>query len=84
MFWHSNWLNGRAPKFIAPALFQKSKQKNITVKQATTQNKWISQVYPIQSMEELLEFVTLWEEVNSVHRVEDSEDEIKWRWTPDG
>jgi hypothetical protein len=35
-------------------------------------------------MEELLEFVTLWEEVNSVHRVEDSEDEIKWRWTPDG
>jgi hypothetical protein len=32
-------------------------------------------------MEELLEFVTLWEEVNSVHRVEDSEDEIKWRWT---
>jgi hypothetical protein len=84
MFWHSNWLNGRAPKFIAPAPFQKSKRKNITVKQATTQNKWISQVYPIQSMEELLEFVTLWEEVNSVHRVEDSEDEIKWRWTPDG
>jgi hypothetical protein len=26
-FWHSNWLSGRAPKYIAPTLFQKTKRK---------------------------------------------------------
>jgi hypothetical protein len=30
-FWHSNWVNGQAPKYIAPGLFQKAKRKNMTI-----------------------------------------------------
>jgi hypothetical protein len=26
-FWNSNWINGQAPKHLAPSLFQKSKSK---------------------------------------------------------
>jgi hypothetical protein len=55
-FWHSNWVNGHPPKYIALGLFQKAKRKNITV------NKWISHVSPIQSMDELREFISLWKE----------------------
>jgi hypothetical protein len=67
-FWHSSWINGRAPKFIAPGLFQKkTKRKNISVMKAMDQNKWVSHISLVQSMDELLEFITLWEEVTSVH-----------------
>jgi hypothetical protein len=83
-FWHSNWIHGQAPKHIAPTLFQKVKKKNITGSKAIRQNKWISHVSPIRSVEELHEFIVLWEGVNSVNRVEDDEDEISWRWTANG
>jgi hypothetical protein len=43
-FWHSNWVNGQAPKYIASGLFQKAKRKNITVSKVMVHNKWISQV----------------------------------------
>jgi hypothetical protein len=42
-----------------------------------TQNRWVSHVSPIQSMV----FIALWEDVTIVHRVEDSDNEIKWKWT---
>jgi hypothetical protein len=41
------------------------------------QNKWISHVSPIQSMDELHAFISLWEGVTTVNRVEDMDDEIK-------
>jgi hypothetical protein len=34
-------------------------------------------------MDELHEFISLWEGVTAVNRVEDMDDEIKWKWTPD-
>jgi hypothetical protein len=83
-FWNSNWINGRALKHLAPSLFQKSKRKNISVLKATENNKWISHITPILTIAELNEFILLWEEITLVARVEDSEDEIKWKWTPDG
>jgi hypothetical protein len=48
------------------------------------QNKWISQVSPIQLIDELHEFITLWEGVSTVNHVENSDDEIKRKWTPNG
>jgi hypothetical protein len=65
-------------------LFQKTRRKNITAMKATVQNKWVTNMSPIQSMEDLQECITLWEEVTRVQRVDDAEDEIKWKWTPDG
>jgi hypothetical protein len=79
-----NWVNGQAPKYIAPGLFKKTKRKNIIVSKAMVHNKWISQVSPIQSMDELREFISLRERLTAVNRVEDVEDEIKWKWTPNG
>jgi hypothetical protein len=59
------------------------KRKNVTVMKATVQNRWISHISPIQSFEELQKFIVLWEGVNTVNMMEYSEDEIKWKWTPD-
>jgi hypothetical protein len=40
-FWKSSWIQGQAPKSIAPSLFRKTKRKNITVDKALTNNNWI-------------------------------------------
>jgi hypothetical protein len=47
-------------------------------------NRWISHITPILTFDELHDFILLWEEITSVTRVEDSEDEIKWKWPSDG
>jgi hypothetical protein len=51
---------------------------------ATALNKWVSHISPIQSDDELHQFIELWEKLTTINRLEDSEDEIKWRWTIDG
>ena len=40
-FWCSRWLQGDAPATLFPALFQHSKRKNRTVKDALTDSKWV-------------------------------------------
>jgi hypothetical protein len=56
------------PPSLSPRVFsKKTKRKNISVMKAVDQNKWVSHISLVQSMDELLEFITLWEEVTSVH-----------------
>jgi hypothetical protein len=83
-FWHSHWINGQAPKNLAPNLFQKAKRKKITVLEAMENNRWVSHIFPICTTEELREFFNLWEEMGTVVREVESDDKIKWRWTIDG
>jgi hypothetical protein len=51
---------------------------------ATENNRWINHIIPILMATELNEFILLWEEITSVARDDNIEDEIKWKWTPDG
>ena len=53
-------------KSIAPLLFEKTRRKKITVRQALTNNKWIDHIYPPTSQEEVRQFVRLWEELQGV------------------
>jgi hypothetical protein len=83
-FWHSNCLDGQAPKYLTPTLFRKAKRKNIIVMRALANNKWISHISPIQSAEELRDFIELWDGLTTVNLRQEIEDEIKWKWTRDG
>jgi len=40
-FWHNSWLDGEAPRNLAPHLFQLVKRKNRSVQQELQNNKWI-------------------------------------------
>jgi hypothetical protein len=77
-------LIGKRPNTLPRPCFGKQKGKNALVMKALGQNRWISHICPIQSIEELQEFIALWEGVTTVNMIEDSEDEIRWKWTPDG
>jgi hypothetical protein len=43
-FWHAPWLDGRAPKEIAPNKFDASKYKKWTVAKALHEDSWISNI----------------------------------------
>jgi hypothetical protein len=51
---------GQPQKSIAPSLFRRSRRKNFTVQRALKNNYWVTQIYPLQSTEEILEYVTSW------------------------
>lgn len=59
-FWHSSWLDGRAPKNIAPCSFRKSKRKNFAIQKAMQDNYWIDQVCPLNTGEEIREYTSFW------------------------
>jgi len=40
-FWHHNWLDGEAPRYLAPHLFQLVSRKNRTVCQELQNGNWI-------------------------------------------
>ena len=77
-FWSSNWINGSMAKSIAPLLFEKTRRKKITVRQALTNNKWIDHIYPPTSQEEVRQFVRLWDELQGVVLNEAIQDDITW------
>lgn len=83
-FWTSSWANGQAPKNFAPTLFKKTKRKKITVQKALQENRWLTHISPIATTVEIQEYVLLWEVVHQITLEDDTDDEIRWRWTPDG
>ena len=80
-FWHCNWVNGLAPKNIAPLLFDKSSRENIIIQKAVQNNKWIDHISRINSREEIIQFVTLWSALEEVVLDQDKIYTIWWRWT---
>jgi hypothetical protein len=62
-FWSSSWIEGKTLKNFAPTLFKKSRRKNITVYKALENNHWISHITPLQTPQEIREYVAVWEAV---------------------
>ena len=75
-FWFSAWLNGESPRNIAPSLFKTAIRKKISVQDALNNNRWVKHVLPIQSVQEIKEYVELWERLAKTYRIPQNEDEI--------
>ena len=58
-FWHDCWLEGQAPAHIAPLLVPLAYRKNLTVRDALLNNKWMRGLKRISSEEQLDQFVEL-------------------------
>jgi hypothetical protein len=83
-FWGSSWIEGHAPKNIAPKLYKKARRKNISVFKALRNNYWMQFCAPFSREEEVREFVLLWQAISSAQGLNDLEDTISWRWSADG
>ena len=83
-FWHSSWLDGEAPKYLAPHLFDLVRCKNKSVQQELHNYSWIRSLRGrITSAVQVEEFVSLWIRLQSIQLTPGVRDSIIWRWTAD-
>lgn len=84
-FWHHNWLDGVAPRYLAPNLFRLVSRKNRTVQQELINNNWVRSLRGrITSTVHIEEFVSLWIRIQDVHLQHNVRDSAIWRWTTNG
>ncbi|TVU02801.1 hypothetical protein EJB05_51684, partial [Eragrostis curvula] len=80
-FWHDKWLNGKAPKELAPDLFRLAWRKNGTVAMGLTEGRWKRGLQRLSTTEEVDQYVQLWIQQT---QLTDQRDDIVWRFTANG
>ena len=84
-FWHHNWLEVEAPRYLAPNLFRLVSRKNSSVQHELWNNNWMRSLRgKITSAVHIEEFASLWIRIQDAHLQQGLRDSITWRWTPDG
>jgi hypothetical protein len=82
-FWDSPWLDGHAPRDVAPNLFKLAWRKNLSVDDDLQDSKWMRGLWRMSRVEEMAEFIYLWLLIQEVQLTQ-QEDFLVWRWTNDG
>lgn len=82
-FWESAWLQGRAPRDLAPNLYKLAWRKNLTVREELQNLNWTRGLWRMTTIDQMAELIGLWGLLLDVH-LNDQEDVIKWKWTVDG
>jgi hypothetical protein len=83
-FWSDRWLQGRAPREIAPSLFKIASRKRRNVKDALSNLRWIldlSRGLQPEMIGEVAELAMLLDEVTLN---EEDQDKIRWRFEASG
>ena len=76
-------MDGKAPRDIAPSLYKLAWRKNLTVMDQLVNQSWTRGLWRTQTVEEMAEFVRLWDLVQGV-QLSEAEDEIIWKFNSDG
>ncbi|WVZ89665.1 LOW QUALITY PROTEIN: hypothetical protein U9M48_036039 [Paspalum notatum var. saurae] len=84
-FWHDNWLDGMAPRNLAPHLFELVPRKNKSVACEINGGNWIRSLRSkITSTVQIEEFVSLWITLQDFQLQPKVLDSITWKWNPNG
>jgi hypothetical protein len=79
-FWNSSWLQGVAPRDLAPNLYKLAWRKHRKVFEELTNANWTRGLWRMTTITEMAEFVELWDRVQGFSFT-NRPDEIHWRWT---
>jgi hypothetical protein len=85
-FWDSAWLQGLAPKQIAPSIYAISKKRGRTVANATLNDAWVLDIdiSRLRSASQIHEFSFLWERLRGFQLSPELPDSIVWKLTKHG
>jgi hypothetical protein len=84
LFWQDNWTGRGRLRDIAPDLYKIATQKKRLVSKELDNNRWISSVSGLNTVEELRDFIMIANVVDSVTLDPSQPDSISWLWTTDG
>lgn len=79
---HDRWLNGAAPKDIAPLCYPLAWRKNQTVQAALNQKSWMKRVRRMTNTTQITQFVDLWQQLRGI-QLSSQPDQIQWRFSAD-
>jgi hypothetical protein len=65
-FWHSSWIEGRAPASLWPRLYAHSRKKNRTVREALLNRRWVSDIAHNLNQDLLKEYFEFWLAIDRV------------------
>jgi hypothetical protein len=82
-FWESAWLDGKAPRDLAPNMYRLAWRKNQTVRGDLQNQNGTRGIWRMSTTVEMAEFVSLWTLLQDVQLTQDS-DQITWHWTTSG
>lgn len=82
-FWEARWLNGAAPKELAPNLYETVRYKFRNVCQQIRNFNWIRNLGEINTPTLLEEYMLLFMALSTVE-LTNNRDTISWRWTRSG
>jgi hypothetical protein len=82
-FWQDSWLDGRAPRDVAPNLYKLAWRKHNSVKEELVNQNWNRGLWRMATADEMSEFVILWGLLQDV-QLSNQEDIIRWKWSRDG
>lgn len=83
-FWFDRWLDGRAPKDIAPSIFLLARRKRGTVMNEIRDNCWIRSLRAITTTLQIREYITLWSLLQDIHLTSAVDDAIVWNASASG
>jgi hypothetical protein len=83
LFSESSWMDGKAPRDVAPLLYSLAWRKNQSVKDDLHNSNWTRCLWRMSTAEEMAKLITLWTLVADV-QLSDEEDTIRWKWTAHG
>jgi len=86
-FWENAWLHGRRPRDIAPTIYNISKKKNRSLREALVNNNWVCDLdlHNVRfSAVHFSEYCDLWHQVSQATIQPDIPDNITWKLTADG
>ena len=85
VFWHKSWLEGEAPRNLAPHLLKRVRRKNRTVQQELHNGACIHSLRDkITTATHIEEFVSLWIRIQYVQLTLGVRDTIAWKWMANG
>jgi hypothetical protein len=82
-FWDDRWVEGEAPRDLAPDLFKLAFRKNFTVNGALINGNWMRGLQRLSTAIQLDQFLLLWGEIQNIDH-SNTRDIVSWKLTTNG
>lgn len=86
MFWTDRWINGSSISHLASCLYAvvPARRRRMSVSSALRDCAWVSDIRGAMTVQVLLDYLCIWELVETVVLRPDVQDKFIWQFGPDG
>ena len=86
LFWEDRWLQGLSISELAPCLYNAigaCTRRSRTVADGCSHRSWVQDITGALTIQVLLDYLRVWDLVETTELHTDTQDKLLWKWTPD-